>query len=136
MAKSSKAAKTNAGKRNARPAPKKVAKPMSKKPAKSASPRAAKRISWIDAKSQTPAIEHYARQLDSFIKTMADGKVDASEIKDQEKRLVDLMKAVEPTLDDRQHEKVTQLLCEQTAYDIMQMLFTLQESRPKTEFRG
>jgi hypothetical protein len=41
------------------------------------------------------------------------------------------MKEVEPMLDDKQHAKVTQLLCELTAYDIMQTLHGVQQARPK-----
>ena len=67
---------------------------------------------------------------------MADGKVDDAEIKAQEARLVALMKEVEPLLDDALHEKVTQLLCELTAYDLMQMLHQMQQARPQTMFRG
>jgi hypothetical protein len=81
-------------------------------------------------------IEQYARQLDSFLETMADGRVDTSEIQAQEARLVALMREVEPQLDDALHEKVTRLLCELTAYDLMQMLHAMQEARPKTAFRG
>jgi hypothetical protein len=110
---------------------KKATKPMKPKPAKSA-----RRISWVDPKKDTPLIDAYARELDSFMQTMADGKVDDAEIKTQEKRLVKLMKEVEPLLDDRQHEGVTKLLCELTAYDIMQMLYTIQGSRPKSTFQG
>jgi hypothetical protein len=98
--------------------------------------KAAARTSWFDEASQMPVIEEYARQLDSFIQTMADGKVEEKELRDQEKRLVKLMKEVEPKLDDDTHAKVTQLLCELTAYDLMQMLYTMQQARPKTVFRG
>ena len=94
------------------------------------------RTSWFDEESQMPLIEHYARQLDSFIQTMADGKVEESELRDQETRLINLMKEIEPQLDDALHEKVTRLLCELTAYDLMQMLHTMQQARPKTAFRG
>ena len=94
------------------------------------------RQKWFDETSHEPLIENYARQLDSFIQTMADGVVDDGEIKAQEKRLINLMKEVEPLLDDKAHAKVTQLLCELAAYDIMQMLHSLQEARPKTRFRG
>jgi hypothetical protein len=95
-----------------------------------------KRTSWLDAKSKVPQIEQYARHLDSFVQAMADGKIDASELRDQEARLVGLMKEIEPKLDDALHEKVTRLLCELTAYDLMQMVHTMQEARPKTVFRG
>lgn len=102
--------------------------------AKSAKP--AGRQQWFDAASHEPLIENYARQLDSFIETMADGIVEDSEIKAQEERLIGLMKEVEPLLDDELHAKVTRLLCELTAYDIMQMLHSLQAARPRTQFRG
>ncbi len=93
------------------------------------------RQKWFDDASNEPLIENYARQLDSFIQTMADGVVDDSEIKAQEERLIGLMKEVEPLLNDELHAKVTRLLCELTAYDIMQMLHNLQAARPKTQLR-
>ena len=95
-----------------------------------------KRTSWFDEKSHTILIKEYVQQLSSFIETMADGKIEASELRDQETRLVSLMKEIEPQLDDALHEKVTRLLCELTAYDLMQMLHTMQQARPKTTFRG
>jgi hypothetical protein len=94
------------------------------------------RTPWLDEKSEAPQIETYARRLDSFIETMADGQVDESEIQAQEARLVGLMKEVEPLLDDALHEKVTRLLCELTAYDLMQLIHAMQQARPKTAFRG
>lgn len=109
-----------------------------KTPAKDASKSAAPtgRQKWFDEASHEPLIDDYARHLESFIQTMADGVVDDSEIQAQEERLISLMKEVEPLLDDETHGKVTQLLCELTAYDIMQMIHTFQEARPKTQFRG
>lgn len=94
------------------------------------------RISWFDEESQTPQIEQHARKLTTFIDTLADGKVDEAELKAQEARLSALMKEIEPLLDDNLHAKVTQLLCELTAYDLMQMLHQMQPSRRKTVFRG
>ncbi|MCC6417303.1 MAG: hypothetical protein IT429_03550 [Gemmataceae bacterium] len=95
-----------------------------------------KRQSWLDDKTQEPLIEQYARQLESFMQTMADGVVEEKEIKDQEKRLTKLMKELEPQLDDELHARVTELLCELTAYDLMQMLHLMQQARPVTKFRG
>jgi hypothetical protein len=74
--------------------------------------------------------------LTSFISALADGKVDAEEIKSQEARVLSLMKEIEPRLDDALHAKVTELLCELTAYDLMQTLQQMQQARPKTVFRG
>jgi hypothetical protein len=94
------------------------------------------RLSWFDEKTSKPLIDGYARTLESFVTTMADGKVEPKELRAQEKRIIDLMKEVEPLLNDDLHAKVTSLLCELTAYDIMQLLFTLDAARPKTKFRG
>ena len=95
-----------------------------------------KRIPWLDTTTNVPVIAEQAQRLESFLSAMADGNVDASELANQEARLVAAMKEVEPLLNDAQHRKVTQLLCELTAYDIMQILHTMQQARPKTVFRG
>lgn len=94
------------------------------------------RQSWLDDKTQTPLIDDYAKELSTFIDAMADGRIDDAELSDQEQRLVALMKEVEPQLDDAQHEKVTQLLCEMTAYSVMQLLSEVQKARPQTVFQG
>src|SRR5262249_15079596 len=93
------------------------------------------RRSWLDEKS-TPMMDQYARQLGTFIEAMAGGVGDDSEIEAQEKRLVKLMRDVEPRLGNMLHEKVTRLLCELTAFNMMQMLHTMHQQRPQTRFRG
>ena len=94
------------------------------------------RISWIDEETQSSVIEQYSRQLDSFIDTFADGRVDEAELATQEQRLTALMQEIEPQLDDELHAKVFIFLWEMTAYEIMQLAVVMQESRPKTTFRG
>ena len=105
---------------------------MSKKKAS----KAGSRTEWLDEKSDTPLIGQYVERLGSFLDAMADGKIDASELKAQESRVTALMKTVEPSLDDKVHEQVTHLLCELSAYNIMQTLHQLVENQPKTRFRG
>jgi hypothetical protein len=95
-----------------------------------------KRVNWFDDKSQTPLIEQHARKLTTFLEAMSDGRIDDHEIKAQETRVLNLMKEIEPKLDDALHAKVTELLCEMTAHDLMQMLYRMQQARPKTVFRG
>ena len=94
------------------------------------------RQSWLDDNAQTTLIDDYARNLSSFVDAMADGVVDAKEVAAQEKRVVELMKEIEPQLDDAMHEQVTQLLCELSAYNAMQLLHSLYEARPKTQVPG
>jgi 3-methyladenine DNA glycosylase Tag len=91
---------------------------------------------WFDEASSTSAITDHAKRLDSFLQAIADGKVTDEEVKAQEERVVKLMKEVEPQLDPKLREQVTQLLCEVTAYDMMQSLNMMQSARPVTKFRG
>jgi hypothetical protein len=94
------------------------------------------RQSWLDDDAQTTLIDDYARNLTSFVDAMADGIVDANEVADQEKRVVELMQQIEPQLDDAMHEQITRLLCELSAYNAMQLLHSLYEARPKSKFQG
>jgi hypothetical protein len=81
-------------------------------------------------------IDEQARRLDSFLGAMADGVIDESELRAQESRVVELMKEVEPLLSEELHGKVTRLLCEMTAYDLMRIFHAIQDARPKTVFKG
>ena len=94
------------------------------------------RTAWLDATSDTPLIDQYVQRLGSFLDAMADGRIEAHELKSQEDRVVALMKAIEPKLDGALHEEVTHLLCELSAYNIMHTMHQLMEARPKTKFRG
>ncbi len=91
---------------------------------------------WFDDASDTPLIAEYARKLDSFLDAIADSLVESRELEAQEKRVVALMKEVEPLLSPEAHDKVTRLLCEVTAYDLMHALHMAGHARPKTKFRG
>ncbi len=94
------------------------------------------RASWLDDDANTPLIAQHAQRLDTFIAAMADGRIDDAELADQESRVVELMREIEPQLSDAQHERVTQLLCELTAYDVMQMVHSIGAARAATAFRG
>ncbi len=91
---------------------------------------------WFDEASHTPIIAEKARQAESFLAAMADGKIDQAELEAQEERLVELMRAIEPQLAGGLHDQVTELLCELTVYDFMQAMQSIQQARPKTVFQG
>ena len=92
--------------------------------------------SWLDETTQMPQIDQYARKLGSFIDAMADGKVDEAEVAVQEERVARLMKEIERQLDAPMHAKMTELLCELTAYNLMQVFCSLNAARPKFKFHG
>ena len=82
------------------------------------------RTSWIDS-DNTPALDEHAQQLEHFAKSIQDGVIDADELNKQEENLLTAMKAVESELDDETHAKVTTLLVELTAYNVMNVLHGL-----------
>ena len=123
-----------------KPAKKAAHRPMARRPkpagkARPASTANGRRTAWFDA-DHKPLISEYAHRLQPFIDTMADGEVDERELQAQEKRLIASMKDVESQLAGPLHGKVTRLLCEMAAYDLMQTVHALQGSRPKSVFRG
>lgn len=87
------------------------------------------RKSWLDEKGETTLIDGYAQQSSDFIAAMADGTIDKDEVEKQEAKLVELMKKVEPNLSDEQHAEITELLCELSTFNVMQMLNVLHQSR-------
>ena len=93
------------------------------------------RKSWIDPDTNEPLIDDYAKQMDSFVRAFQDGVISDKEISDQEARLLEVMQEVEPMLDDATHAKVTRLLCELNAFDIMQFTYEMQKARAAM-FRG
>jgi hypothetical protein len=94
------------------------------------------RTDWLDSTSDTPVIHEHVQRLESFLQAMADGIVTDKELKDQQARVVELMKQVEPKLKGAIHQDVTVLLCELSAYNIMHTVHGLMGQLSKTKFRG
>ncbi|MBA3821711.1 MAG: hypothetical protein H0X17_22695 [Deltaproteobacteria bacterium] len=86
------------------------------------------RASWINDDT-TPDLDAHVGQLEHFAQSIADGVIDAKELTTQEQNVVTAMKAVEGTLDDAQHAKVTRLLAEVAAYSVMRTLHELAQAR-------
>ena len=92
------------------------------------------RSSWFDDSGQHPVIQERIQTLDSFTSALADGVVTKQEIAGQEQRLSAVLKQVESELSDDQHAKVTTLLVELSAYNIMRLLHELQAERVRLAF--
>ena len=93
------------------------------------------RTSWFDDKAEHPAIQDQLTKLESFTSALADGVVSTDELKGQEQRLMAAMRALESNLSDELHAKVTTVLVELTAYDVMRLLHELQAERARLAFR-
>ncbi len=87
------------------------------------------RISWFDDETEIPVIHEQAAKLESFTQAMADGVIEQKELERQQESVVAAMREVEGTLDDEQHAKVTRLLVELSAYNIMRLLHELHAQR-------
>ena len=94
------------------------------------------RTSWFDEKAGFDAIQERATKLESFTSALADGEVSRNELTAQEHRLTTAMKALEAALNDDQHAKVTTVLVELTAYNVMRVLHELQAERARLAFRS
>src|SRR5262245_39395371 len=92
------------------------------------------RTSWFDEKAEHEGIQDRAQKLESFTSALADGVVSKQELDGQEKRLLPAMKTLEPALTDDLHAKVTTVLVELSAYNIMRLLHELQAERARMAF--
>ena len=92
------------------------------------------RTSWFDEKAGHEAIQDRVSKLDTFTSALADGVVTKQELTGQEQRLIAAMKTVEGELNDAAHAKVTTLLVELTAYNIMRLLHELHTERVRMSF--
>lgn len=92
------------------------------------------RTSWFDEKAEHEAIQERVNKLESFTSALADGVVSRQELTGQEQRVVTAMKKVESELNDDLHSKVTTVLVELTAYNVMRLLHELQAERARVTF--
>jgi len=91
-------------------------------------------MSWFDEKSQHEGIQEQAQKLESFTNALADGVITKQELHGQEQRLLAAMKTLEPALSDELHAKVTTVLVELSAYNIMRLLHELHAERARMAF--
>jgi hypothetical protein len=92
------------------------------------------RTSWFDDKAKLPLIDAQVQKLESFTNALADGVISKQELTGQEERLMATMKKVEAELGDDLHAKVTTLLVELSAYNVMRLLHELQTERARMAF--
>lgn len=93
------------------------------------------RTSWLNDES-TPDLDAHVGKLEHFTSSIADGVIDAKEMSTQEANVVAAMKAVEGSLDDATHAKVTHLLAEVAAYSVMRTLHELAQAKVQKAVGG
>ena len=92
------------------------------------------RTSWFDESAEHPTVHEQVQKLDSFTSALADGVVQENELDAQEQRLTAAMRLLESELSDELHAKVTNVLVELTAYNVMRLLHELHTERARIAF--
>lgn len=92
------------------------------------------RTSWFDDQAKHPVIDEQIQKLESFTSAMADGVVSKEELNGQEQRLTAALKKLEAELSDDLHAKVTTVLVELSAYNVMRLLHELNRERARQAF--
>lgn len=92
------------------------------------------RTSWFDEHAEHATVHEQIQKLDAFTSALADGIVQKNEVDAQEQRLTAAMKRLESELSDELHAKVTDVLVELTAYNVMRLLHELHTERARMAF--
>ena len=86
------------------------------------------RQAWPD-ESNRMAFDRYYQQMTSWQQAISDGRVDLAEVEGQARRVADGLRALEPTLTDEQHARLTELLGELAVLHAMQTWLTQSQQR-------
>lgn len=86
------------------------------------------RIEWFSDEGDELFFNRYVERMESWQQALADGVITLEEIKAQAERVADLLRKVEPMLNDEQHEAVTNLLLELAVLNALQSAYLLQNA--------
>lgn len=70
------------------------------------------RDGWFDGKGVDLLRDEFLEDHAGWRRYIADGQITAAEILEQETRIIEMLKEVEPTLNDEQHTAMTKVLLE------------------------
>ena len=70
------------------------------------------RDGWFDGQGVDLLRDEFLEDHAGWRRYIADGQITASEILEQESRIIEMLTAVEPKLDDEQHAALTKVLLE------------------------
>ena len=85
------------------------------------------RRSWFDPAGEGAPFDGSVARLESWQQAMADGVIELHEVEDQRRRVLDLLRELEPLLDDAIHERVTRVLEELTVLQAMHATLLVDE---------
>lgn len=88
------------------------------------------RRSWFEptaGSSGASPFTHSVERLESWQRAIEDGVIEPHEVAEQKDRVVALLRALEPMLDDAQHEQVTRVLEEWAVLQAMHGTLLVEE---------
>jgi hypothetical protein len=83
------------------------------------------RKSWFDQESNEAMFSEYLEQMESWQTALADGTVQPDELQAQANKVSEMLRTLEPKLDDELHEEITQVLYEWAVLQAMERLVEL-----------
>ncbi len=83
--------------------------------------------SWFDPESNELMFSKYLEQMESWQSALADGVVEPEEVRQQAERVSEMLRVLEPKLNDELHEELTQVLYEWAVLQGMERLAQLTE---------
>lgn len=85
--------------------------------------------SWFSDEGDDAAMKAFLDRMESWHDAMADGRVDEGELKGQAERVADLLRELDESLDEREHELATRALLEYAVLQAMQHSMAMSEAR-------
>lgn len=85
------------------------------------------RRAWFGQETTSSPFEGSLERLESWQQAMADGIIEPHEVREQKARVLALLEALEPMLDDATHEAVTRVLEELTVLNAMHATLLVDE---------
>jgi len=85
------------------------------------------RRSWFDPESNELMFSKYMEQMESWQQALADGVVEPEEVQQQAEKVANMLRALEPKLNDELHEELTQIFYEWAVLQGMETLARLTE---------
>lgn len=90
------------------------------------------RQSWFSAEGDEVLLGRYVERVETWREAIADGHVSDAEVNEQAERVAGLMRELEETLDDDEHERVTTVFVEWAVLQGLQSQALLQDEQSRS----
>ena len=85
------------------------------------------KTSWFSEEGESAAMQRFLDRMESWQEAMADGRIEENEVREQGERVAELLRELDESLDDREHELATRALLEYAVLQAMQHSLAMSE---------